>query len=155
MKRTSLVIASALAAALPVAAAADGGDPLAQPKADLTKLTADAGAAASTVAADAKAGSLAQLRHDARTWHGTLRADWKLLHIDAAAVRKAGADRQELRSLLKAARTQLKGFRSAIRTAFAQVRHAEKQNTWSNRPKGSRDKGKPAGRGSDKERSGG
>ncbi len=153
MKRTFLVIASALAAAVPVAAAASV-DPLAQPKADLTKLTADAGAAASAVAADAKAGSLAQLRHDARTGHVTLRADWKLLLIDAAAARKAGADRRGLRSLLKAARTQLKGFRSAVRTAFAQARHAEKQNTGSDGPRGSRDEGKPAGRGSDKEGSG-
>jgi hypothetical protein len=154
MKRTSLVIASALAAGLPVAAAA-AGDPLAQAKADLTKLTADATAAASTVASDAMAGSLAQLRRDSRAGHLTLRADWKLLLVDATAARKAGGDRQELKSLLKAARTQLNGFRSAVWTAFAQAKHAAKQSTGPNGPAGSRHNGKPAGRGSDKEGSGG
>jgi len=154
MKRTSFVIASALAAALPVAAAA-AGDPLTQTKADLTKLTADANAAASTVAADAKAGSLAQLRRDARTGHLTLRADWKLLLVDATAARKAGGDGQELKAVMKAVRTQLKGFRSAVWTAFAQTKRAPEQSTGPNGPAGSRHKGKPVGRGSDKEGSGG
>jgi hypothetical protein len=153
MKRTSLVIACALAAGVPAVATA-AGDPLAQAKADLAELTADVSAAASTVAADAKAGSLAQLKRDAKTGHITLKADWKLLLTDAAAARKTGGDRTELRSLLKAARTQMKGFRFAVRAAFAQAKQAAKQNKGSNGPKGSL-KGKPAGRGSDEDGSGG
>jgi hypothetical protein len=157
MKRTSLVIACALAAGVPAVATA-AGDPLAQAKADLAELTADVSAAASTVAADAKAGSLAQLKRDAKTGHITLKADWKLLLTDAAAARKTGGDRTELRSLLKAARTQMKGFRSAVRTAYTQ---AAKQNKGSNSSKSSPgssqqgSKGKHSGQGSDDDGSGG
>ena len=150
MKQTRVIvtIACALAAVLPVAASA-AGDPLAQTKADLAKLSSDA-SAASTVAADAKSSDLAQLKRDAKAGLATLKADWKLLIFDATAARKGGADKTELRSLLQAARTQAKGFRSAVRSAFAQARQAAKQNKGS---KGS--KGKPSGQGSDEAGSGG
>jgi hypothetical protein len=154
MKCTSFVIASAIAAAPPVTAAASG-DPLAQSKADLPRLTTDASPAASTVAADVEAGNLAQLRRDATWAHVTLKADWKLLSSTQRLARKAGGDGAAMRSLLMAARTQTKGFRSAARSAFTQAKQAAKQNTGSNGPRRSRDKGKPAGRGSDEEGSGG
>jgi hypothetical protein len=150
-ERIVLIIACSLAAALPVAAAA-AGDPLTQAKADLAKLTADASAATAAVAADGS--DMAKLRQDAKKGLFTLKADWKLLLADAKAARKAGADKKELRSLLQAARTQMKGFRSAVRTAHTQ---AAKQNKGSNGPKGSskvKDKGKPPGQGSDEDGSG-
>src|SRR5262249_42205013 len=126
------------------------GDPLATVKADLAKLTADAGAAESTVAADAQSSDLAQLKRDAKAGSKTLKADWKLLVTDANAARKSAGESKELRSLLQAARTQVKGFRSAVRSGFAQAKRAAKQNKGSN---GS--KGKPSSRGSDKDESGG
>jgi hypothetical protein len=150
-ERVVLIAACALAAALPVAASA-AGDPLAQAKTDLAKLTSDASAATAAVAADGS--DMARIREDAKKGLFALKADWKLLLADAKAARKAGADTKELRSLLQAARTQMKGFRSAVRTAYTQ---AAKQNKGSNSPKGSskaKGKGKPPGQGSDKEGSG-
>jgi len=151
MKQMGVIVtaACALASAIPVAASA-AGDPLAQTKADLAKLSSDASAAESTVAADAKGSNLAQLKRDAKAGQMTLKADWKLMLVDATAARKAGADKTGLRSLLQAARSQVKGFRSAVRTAFAQAKQAAKQNKGS---KGS--KGKPSGQGSDEDGSGG
>jgi hypothetical protein len=148
-ERTVLLVACALAAAVPVAAAA-AGDPLTQAKADLAKLTADASAATAAVAADGS--DMAKLRQDAKKGLFTLKADWKLLLADAKAARKAGADKKELRSVMQAARTQMKGFRSAVRTAHTQ---AAKQNKGSNGPKGSsKAKGTPPGQGPDEDGSG-
>jgi hypothetical protein len=148
-ERIVLLVACSLAAALPVAAAA-ADDPLTQAKADLAKLTADASAATAAVAADGS--DMAKLRQDAKKGLFKLKADWKLLLADAKAARKAGADKKELRSLLQAARTQMKGFRSAVRTAHTQ---AAKQNKGSNGPKGSsKAKGKLPGLGSDEDGSG-
>ena len=130
--------------------ASAAGDPLAQTRADLAKLSADASAAESTVAADAKGSNIAQLKRDAKAGLTTLKADSKLMLVDATAARKARADGAGLRSLLQAARTQVKGFRSAVRSAFAQAKQAVKQNKGS---KGS--KGKPSGQGSDEDGSGG
>ncbi len=144
-----VVVAAALAAGSPLVATASG-DPLAQAKADLSKLTADTGTAEAAVAADAKSSDIAQLKRDARAGLATLEADGKVLLVDAAAARKAGADKTALRSLLQAARTQAKGFRSAVRSAFAQARQAAKQNRGS---KGS--KGSSSSRGSDEDGSGG
>ena len=149
-KGVIVTVACALAAAVPVSAAA-AADPLAQSKADLAKLTADASAAKSAVVADGS--DRASLRRDAKKGLFTLKADWKLLLADAGAARKAGADRTELRSLLQAARTQMKGFRSAVRAAYTQ---AAKQNKGSNGSKGPHgSKGKPSGRGSHDDESGG
>lgn len=152
MKQTGVVltIVSAVALGLPVMASA-AGDPLSQPKADLAKLLADASAAESTVAADAGASDRARLAQDAKAGSTTLRSDWKLLLLDATAARKAGADKAELRSLLQAARTQLKAFRSAVRAAFAKTKRAGKQNTGS---KGTK-RGEPSGQGSDEDESSG
>ena len=148
-ERIVLIIACSLAAALPVAAAA-AGDPLAQTKADFARLTADASDAEATIAADGT--DMTKLRKDAKKGLFTLKSDWKLLLSDASAARKDGADKSELRSLLKAARTQMKGFRSVVRTAYTQ---AAKQNKGSNGPKGSsKGKGKPSGQGSGKDGSG-
>src|SRR5690349_11282753 len=105
--RIVLIIVCSLAAALPVAAAA-AGDPLAQTKADLAKLTADASDAEAAIDADGT--DMAKLRQDAKKGLFTLKSDWKLLLSDASAARKDGADKSGLRSLLKAARTQMKGF---------------------------------------------
>jgi len=151
MKQMGVIVtaACAFAAAIPVAASG-AGDPLAQATADLAKLSSDASGAESTVAADAKSSNLAQLKRDAKAGQMTLKADWKLMLVDATAARKAGADKAGLRSLLQAARTQVKGFRSAVRTAFAEAKQAAKQNKGS---KGS--KGKPSGQGSDEDGSGG
>ena len=147
--RVVLSIGCSLAAALPVAAAA-AGDPLAQTKADLAKLTADASAAEAAIAADGS--DMAKLRQDAKKGLFTLKSDWKLLLSDASVARKNGVDKKELRSLLQAARTQVKGFRSVVRTAHTR---AAKQNQGSNGPKGSsKAKGKPSGPGSDKDGSG-
>jgi hypothetical protein len=147
--RVVLIIACSLVAALPVAAAA-AGDPLDQTKADLAILTADASAAKATIAADGS--DRAKLRQDAKKWLFTLKSDWKLLLSDASAARKNGADKKELKSLLQAARTQMKEFRSVVRTAHTR---AAKQNKGSNGPKGSsKAKGKPSGPGSDKDGSG-
>jgi hypothetical protein len=143
-KRVIIAIACSLAAAVPVTATA-AVDPLVQAKADLAKLTADLGTAESTIAADGS--DMAQLRRDAKKGLFTLKADWKLLLTDAKAARKAGADKVGLRSLLQAARTQMKGFRSAVRAAYTQ---AAKQNKGSNSSKGSPgSKGKHSGQGSD------
>ena len=139
----------ALAAASPLAASATG-DPLAQPKADLAKLTADASASEATIAADAQGAGVAQLKRDAKAGLATLKADGKVLVADAKAARKAGADKKGLRSLLQAARTQVKEFRFAVRSAFAQARQTAKQNKGS---KGS--KGSSSSRGSDEDESGG
>ena len=148
-ERIVLIVACALAAAVPVAAAA-AVDPLTQAKADLAKLTADASAATAAVTADGS--DTAKLRQDVKKGLFTLKADWKLLLADAKVARKAGADKKELRSLLQAARTQMKGFRSTVRTAHTQ---AAKQNKGSNGPKGSsKAKGKPPGQGSDEDGSG-
>ena len=148
-ERIVLIIVCSLAAALPVAAAA-AGDPLAQTKADLARLTADASDAEATIAADGT--DMTKLRKDAKKGLFTLKSDWKLLLSDASAARKDGADKSELRSLLKAARTQMKGFRSVVWTAYTQ---AAKQNKGSNGPKGSsKGKGKPSGQGSGKDGSG-
>jgi hypothetical protein len=151
--RVVVTIGCALAAAIPAVATA-AGDPLAQAKADLAKLTSDASAAEATVAADAKGASLSQLKRDAKAGSTTLKADWRLLLVDATAARKAGGDKAQLRSLLQAARTQVKGFRSAVRSAFAQARQAAKQNKGSKGSKGA-GKGKPSGQGSDEDGSGG
>jgi hypothetical protein len=149
-KRVIMTIVCAVAAAVPVAASA-AGDPLAQTNADLAKLTADASAAKSTIAADGN--DMALLRRDAKKGLFTLKADWKLLLADAKTARKAGADKKELRSLMEAARTQMKGFRSAVRTAYTQ---AAKQNKGSNSSKSSPgSKGKHSGQGSDDDGSGG
>jgi hypothetical protein len=148
-ERIVLLVACSLAAALPVAAAA-ADDPLTQAKADLAKLTADASAAKATIAADGA--DMAKLRQDAKKGRFTLKSDWKHLLSDASVARKAGADKKELRSLLQAARTQMKGFRSAVRTAYTQ---AAKQNKGSNGPQGSsKAKGKLPGLGSDEDGSG-
>jgi hypothetical protein len=144
-----VTIACALAAGLPVAASS-AGDPLAQPKADLVKLTADASAAEASVAADAKSSDIAQLKRDAKAGLAALKADGKVLLFDAAVARKAGADKTDLRSLLQAARTQVKEFRSAVRSAFAEARKTAKPNKGS---KGS--KGNSSSRGSDDVESGG
>jgi hypothetical protein len=145
-KRVMMTIVCALAVAVPaVAIAAD--DPLAQVKTDLSKLTADASAAKSTIAADGS--DMPQLRRDAKKGLFTLKADWKLLLRDATAARKAGADKKELRSLLEAARTQMKGFRSVVRTAYTQ---AAKQNKGSN---GSKSSHSHRAQGSDDDTSGG
>jgi hypothetical protein len=109
------------------------GDPLAQPKADLAKLTADAAGARTTVAADVTNGDVAQLKHDAKAGLTTLKADWKLLLVDVTTARKAGGDKTELRSLLRAARAQVKGFRSAVRSSLARASKTAKRNTGSNR----------------------
>jgi hypothetical protein len=152
MKQTGVIltIASTLVLGLPVVAAA-AGDPLAQPNADLAKLEADANAAESTVAADANGSDLAQLARDAKAGSSTLKSDWKLLIVDATAARKAGADKTQLRSLLGVARTRVKAFRSAVRTAFAKARQAAKQNRGA---KGAKH-GEPSGQGSDEDGSSG
>ena len=148
-ERAVFLVACALAAAVPVAAGA-AGDPLTQTKSDLAKLTADTSTAIAAVAADGS--DLAKLRQDVKKGLFTLKADWKLLLVDAKAARKAGADKKELRSLLQAARTQMKGFRSAARTAHTQP---AKHNKGSNGPKGSsKTKRKPPGQGSDEDGSG-
>lgn len=149
-KRLIITIVCALAASVPVAAAA--GDPLAQPTSDLSQLTADANSAGSTVTADGKSGDLARLKRDAKAGNGTLKADWKLLLTDVTAARKAGGDKVALRSLMQAARSQLKGFRSVVRAAFAQARQTAKQNKGSH---GSKGKGEHSGQGSDDDGSGG
>ncbi len=77
-------------------------------------------------------------------------ADGEVLLVDAVAAREAGADKTDLRSLLQAARTQAKEFRSAVRSAFVEARQAAKQNRGS---KGS--KGSSSSRGSDEEGFGG
>jgi hypothetical protein len=151
--RVIVTIGCALAVALPASAAA-AGDPLAPAKADLAKLSSDASAAEATVAADAKSADLAQLKRDAKAGSTTLKSDWKLLLVDVTAARKAGGDKAQLRSLLQAARSQMKGFRSAVRSAFAQAKQAAKQNKGSNGSKGA-GKGKPSGQGSDEDGSGG
>jgi hypothetical protein len=125
-KRVIVAVVCVLAAAIPGAATADG-DPLAQTKGDLAKLTTDASSAKAAIAADGT--DMAQLRRDAKKGLFTLKADWKLLLADAKTARKAGADKKDLRSLLQAARTQMKGFRSAVRTAYTK---AAKQNKGSN-----------------------
>jgi hypothetical protein len=133
MKQSGAIVAIACAlAAVPLSASA-AGDPLAQPKADLAKLTADAAGARTTVAADVTNGDVAQLKHDAKAGLTTLKADWKLLLVDVTTARKAGGDKTELRSLLRAARAQVKGFRSAVRSSLAQARKTAKRNTGSNR----------------------
>jgi len=147
--RVVLIIACSLVAAVPAAAAA-AGDPLAQAKADLAKLTADTSAAEAAIAADGS--DMAKLRQDAKKGLFTLKSDWKLLLSDATAARKAGGGKKQLKSLLQAARTQVKVFRSVVRTAHTR---AAKQNKGSNGPKGSsKDKGKPSGPGSVKDGSG-
>jgi hypothetical protein len=151
--RVVVTIGCALAAVVPAAATA-AGDPLAQAKADLTKLTSDVSAAEATIAADAKGSDLAQLKRDAKAGSTTLKADWKVLLVDVAAARKAGADKAQLKSLLQAARTQVKGFRSAVRSAFAEARQAAKRIKGSKGSKGA-GTGKPSGQGSDEDGSGG
>jgi hypothetical protein len=144
MKQTGVIVSIACAlAAVPVAVSATG-DPLAQANADLVKLTADASAAETAVAADAGKADVAQLKRDARAGMTILKADSKLLLVDAAAARRAGGDRTELRLLLQAARAQVKGFRSAVRSARAQAGKAAKRNRGSNGPVHS-----SSGRGSD------
>jgi hypothetical protein len=133
MKQSGAIVAIACAlAAVPLSASA-AGDPLAQPKADLAKLTADAAGARTTVAADVTNGDVAQLKRDAKAGLTTLKADSKLLLVDVTVARKAGGDKTELRSLLQAARAQVKGFRSAVRSSFAQARKTAKRNRGSNR----------------------
>jgi hypothetical protein len=149
-KRVIVTIVCALAVAVPVTAAG-ADDPLAQTKADLAKLTADTSAAKSTLAADGS--DMAQLRRDAKKGLFTLKADWKLLLADAKAARKSGADKKELRALMGAARTQLKGFRSAVRTAYTQAAKQNKGLHGSKSSPGS--KGKHSGQGSDDDGSGG
>ena len=144
-ERADFLVACALAAAAPVAAGA-AGDPLTQAKSDLAKLTADASAANTAVAADGS--DPAKLRQDAKKGWFTLKADWKLLLVDAKAARKAGAGTKELRSLLQDARTQMKGFRSAVRTAHTQ---AAKQSKGSNGPKGSSKAKRKPSQGSDED----
>lgn len=144
MKQCGVLVTIACAlAAVPLSASA-AGDPLAQPKADLAKLTADVVAARTTVAADVTNGDVAQLKRDAKAGLTTLKADSKLLLVDVTAARKAGGDKTELRSLLQAARAQVKGFRSAVRSARAQAGKAAKRNRGSNGPAHS-----SSGRGSD------
>jgi hypothetical protein len=150
MKQTRVIVTIACALAVVPVTAAAAGDPLAQPKADLAKLTADVAAAKTAVAADAGSADVAQLKRDAKAWLTTLKADSKLLLLDATAARKARGDKTELRSLLQAARAQVKGFRSAVRSAFAQVRQAAKRERG---PSGSTHSS--SGRGSDKPESGG
>jgi hypothetical protein len=147
-KRIIVTLVCAVAVAAPAAASA-AGDPLAQPKADLAKLTADANAA--------DAGSAkGQLKRDAKAGAATLRADWKVLVLDVAAARKAGGDKQALKSLLRTAQQQLKGFRSAVRTAFGHGKPAAGQNEGSKGSQGSQgSKGKHSGPGSDDDGSGG
>ena len=148
-KRFIVAIVCTLAVVVPLAAAA--ADPLAQAQADLANLSADATAAKTTIASDGS--DMAQLRRDAKKGRFILKADWKLLLADAKAARKAGADKKELRSLVQAARTQMKGFRSAVRTAYTQ---AAKQNKGSHSSKSSPgSKGKHSGQGSDDDGSGG
>jgi hypothetical protein len=150
MKRTGIVVTIACAVAVVPVAAWAGGDPLAQPRADLAKLTGDANTAKTAVATDASNGDIAQLKRDAKAGFVTLKSDSKLLLVDANAARAAGGDKTELRSLLQAARLQVKGFRSAVRSAFAQARPAAKQNKGSNGSKhGS------SSRGSDRNEAGG
>ncbi len=133
MKQCGVLVTIACAlAAVPLSASA-AGDPLAQPKADLAKLTADVVAARTTVAADVTKGDVAQLKRDAKAGLTTLKADSKLLLVDVTAARKAGGDKTELRSLLRVARAQVKGFRSAVRSSFAQARKTAKRNRGSNR----------------------
>jgi hypothetical protein len=133
MKQSGAIVAIACAlAAVPLSASA-AGDPLAQPKADLAKLTADAADARTTVAADVTNGDVAQLKRDAKAGLTTLKADWKLLLVDVTTARKAGGDKTELRSLLRAARAQVKGFRSAVRSSLARASKTAKRNTGSNR----------------------
>jgi hypothetical protein len=151
--RVVVTIGCVLAAVIPAAASA-AGDPLGQAKADLAKLTTDAATAGSAVSADAKGSDLAQLKRDAKAGQATLESDWKLLLVDVTAARKAGADKAQLRSLLQAARTQVKAFRSVVRSAFRQARQTAKQNKGSNGSKGA-SKGKPSGQGSDEDGSGG
>jgi len=151
--RVVVTIGCVLAAVVPAAAVA-AGDPLSQAQADLAKLTSDAATAGTAVSADAKNSDLAQLKRDTRAGRATLKADWKLLLVDAGAARKAGADKAQLRSLLQAARTQVKGFRSVVRSAFRQARQAAKQNKGSSGSKGA-SKGKPSSQGSDEDGSGG
>ncbi len=79
-----------------------------------------------------------------------LKADSKLLLVDAAAVRTAGGDGTELRSLLQAARAQLEGFRSAFRSGRAQAGKAATRDRGSN---GSADSS--SGPGSDRDEAGG
>lgn len=153
-KRFIVTIVCALALAAPAAASA-AADPLAQPKADLAKLTADANAAAATLAGDAGSAK-GQLQRDAKAGAATLRADWKVLVHDVAAARKAGGDKQALKSLLRTAQQQLKGFRSAVRTAFGHGKPSAEQNAGSKGSKGSDgSKGKHSGPGSDDDGSGG
>jgi hypothetical protein len=149
-KRIIVTIVCALAVAVPLTAAA-ADDPLAQAKADLAKLTGDASAAKATLAADGS--DMVQLRRDAKKGLFTLKADSKLLLADAKAARQAGADKKQLRSLLEAARTQMKGFRSAVRTAYTQAAKQNKGSHGSNSSPGS--KGKHSGQGSDDDGSGG
>jgi hypothetical protein len=150
MKRTGVIVSIACAlAAVPLSASA-AGDPLAQAKADLAKLTVDASTAGTAVAADADKADVARLEHDAKAGLTILNVDSKLLLIDAAAARKAGGDRTELRSLLHAARAQVKGFRSAVRSARAQAGKAAKRNRGSNGSAHS-----SSGRGSDGNEAGG
>ena len=150
MKQIAVAAMVAFVAGMVPVAAAATGDPLDVVKADLAKLIADASGAEATVAADAKNGDLTGLRRDAKAGLVALKADWKLLRFDSRAAHKSGTDKSELRSLLQAARTQMKEFRSAVRSAFAQAKPAGKQNTGS---KGS--KGKPSSPGSDEHEAGG
>jgi hypothetical protein len=132
MKQSGVVVTIAcVVAAVPLAAAA-ADDPLAQTRAGLAKLRADAATARTAVAADASTGDTARLTRDAKAGLVTLKADWKLLLVDAVAARKAAADGRELRSLLQSARLQVKGFRSAVRSAFAQAKVTAKRNRGSN-----------------------
>jgi opacity protein-like surface antigen len=153
-KRIIVTLVCAVAVAAPAAASA-AGDPLAQPKADLAKLTADANAAAATLAADAGSAK-GQLKRDAKAGAATLRADWKVLVLDVAAARKAGGDKQALESLLRTAQQQLKGFRSAVRTAFGHGKPAAGEKEGSKGSQGSHgSNGKHSGPGSDDDGSGG
>lgn len=150
MKQGGAIVTIACAlAAVPLSASA-AGDPLAQPKADLAKLTADAAATRTTVAADVTNGDVAQLKRDAKAGLMTLKADSKLLLVDVNAARKAGGDKTELRSLLQAARAQVKSFRSAVRSSIAQARKTAKRNRVSNRSAHS-----SSSRGSDENETGG
>jgi hypothetical protein len=60
-----------------------------------------------------------------------------LLLVDSRAVRQADAGKFASRSLLQAARAQVKEFRSAVRPALAKARQAAEQNAGSEGSKGS------------------
>jgi hypothetical protein len=149
-KRFIVAIVCTLAVAAPVATAA-ADDPLAQATADLAKLIADASAAKSTLAADGS--DMAQLRRDAKQGLFTLKADWEVMLGDAKAARKTGADKKDLRSLMQGARTQMKGFHSAVRAAYTQAAKQHKGSHGSKSSPGS--KGNHPGQGSDDDGSGG